>query len=135
MSSPPPPRSRLLLMTLLRIAVTAATILGCALAQPRTAPSTGYRGWSVYGGGAANIRYSKLDQIHRGNVAKLRVAWTYDTGDAFQGSEMQCNPIVVDGVLYATTPRGRGRLPSTCMLVLIFPAGIVASPQLKWRAP
>src|SRR5205085_1605125 len=53
------------------------------------------------------IRYSKLDQINRDNVSRLQVAWTYDTGDAFPGSEMQCNPIVIDGVLYATTPRLR----------------------------
>ena len=49
----------------------------------------------------------RFAQIHRGNVAKLRLAWTFDTGDAFQGSEMQCNPMVVDGVLYATTPKLR----------------------------
>ena len=41
------------------------------------------------------------------NVQKLKVAWTFDTGDEFKGSEMQCNPIVVDGVLYATTPKLR----------------------------
>ena len=29
----------------------------------------------------------------------------YDTGDAFQGSEMQNNPIVIDGIMYATTPK------------------------------
>ncbi|MDW8353331.1 MAG: PQQ-binding-like beta-propeller repeat protein [Bryobacterales bacterium] len=73
----------------------------------RTAPASGYRDWRVYGGGPESIRYSALRQIHRGNVHKLRVAWTYDTGDAFEGSEMQCNPIVVDGVLYATTPKLR----------------------------
>jgi quinoprotein glucose dehydrogenase len=37
-------------------------------------------------------------------VARLEVAWSYDSHDAFKGSEMQSNPIVVDGVLYATTP-------------------------------
>ena len=55
-------------------------------------------------GGLDNIRYSALDQINRGNVSTLQVAWTYDSHDAFKGSEMQSNPIVVDGVLYATTP-------------------------------
>jgi len=59
----------------------------------------------VYGGSAQNIRYSALDQINRGNVSKLQVAWTFDTHHAFPGSEMECNPIVVDGVLYATSPR------------------------------
>ncbi len=59
--------------------------------------------WQV-NGGIDNIRYSPLTQIDRGNVARLGVAWTYDSRDAFTGSEMQSNPIVVDGVLYATTP-------------------------------
>ncbi|MGH9719315.1 MAG: PQQ-binding-like beta-propeller repeat protein [Bryobacteraceae bacterium] len=76
-------------------------------AQPRRAPATGYRDWSIYGGGLDNIRYSALKQIHRGNVDKLQVAWTFDTGDAFRNSEIQCNPIVVRGVLYATTPKLR----------------------------
>ena len=64
-----------------------------------------YRGWTVYGGGPDSIRYSALGQINRTNVARLEVAWTYDTGDAFADSEMECNPIVVNGLLYATTPK------------------------------
>ena len=59
--------------------------------------------WPV-NGGVDNIRYSALTQINRTNVSQLKVAWTYDSHDAFKGSEMQSNPIVVDGVLYATTP-------------------------------
>jgi quinoprotein glucose dehydrogenase len=55
-------------------------------------------------GGVDNIRYSSLAQINKSNVASLKVAWTYDSHDAFKGSEMQSNPVVVDGVLYATTP-------------------------------
>ncbi|MEW6128907.1 MAG: PQQ-binding-like beta-propeller repeat protein [Acidobacteriota bacterium] len=66
-----------------------------------------YREWKTFGGGAENIHYSTLDQITRDNLNKLEVAWTYDTGDAFAGSEMQCNPIIVDGVMYATTPKVR----------------------------
>jgi quinoprotein glucose dehydrogenase len=59
--------------------------------------------WPIHGG-VDNIRYSTLTQITRQNVAKLRVAWSYDSHDSFKGSEMQSNPVVVDGVLYATTP-------------------------------
>ena len=66
-----------------------------------------YRGWTVYNGSPDGIHYSALDQINRHNVAQLQVAWIYDTGDAFPESEMECNPIVVDGVLYATTPKLR----------------------------
>lgn len=59
--------------------------------------------WAI-NGGDGNIRYSPLTQINKTNVASLQVAWTYDSHDAFKDSEMQSNPIVVDGVLYATTP-------------------------------
>jgi quinoprotein glucose dehydrogenase len=61
----------------------------------------------VYSGGPDSIRYSTLNRINRGNVARLQVAWTYDTGDAFPDSEMECNPVVVNGLLYATTPKLR----------------------------
>jgi quinoprotein glucose dehydrogenase len=59
--------------------------------------------WPI-NGGAYNIRYSTLSQVTPQNVTKLEVAWTYDSHDAYKDSEMQSNPIVVDGVLYATTP-------------------------------
>jgi quinoprotein glucose dehydrogenase len=62
--------------------------------------------WPV-NGGVDNIRYSELTQISRENVKQIQVAWTYDSGDAFNGSEMQSNPIVLDGILYATTPKMR----------------------------
>lgn len=51
--------------------------------------------------------YSPLKQIHRGNAARLVKAWQYDSGDEFKASEIQCRPLVLDGVLYATTPKLR----------------------------
>lgn len=61
--------------------------------------------WRVTGGEPGNSRYSSLRRITRANVAKLAVAWTYHTGDAPEGgSQIQATPIVVDGVLYTTTP-------------------------------
>src|SRR5262245_24100982 len=63
--------------------------------------------WIAYGGGPQNTHYSALRQINRENVKELQVAWIYDTGDVFDGSEMQCNPIVVGGALYATSPKLR----------------------------
>jgi quinoprotein glucose dehydrogenase len=63
------------------------------------------RDWAVYGGGPESRRYSTLRQIRRENVRRLKVAWTFETGDAFEGSEMQCNPLVIDGRLFATTPK------------------------------
>ena len=63
--------------------------------------------WPVYGGSDDHTHYTTLSQISPANVRQLRVAWTYDTRDEFPGSEMQTNPVVVDGVLYGTSPRLR----------------------------
>jgi quinoprotein glucose dehydrogenase len=63
--------------------------------------------WPVYGGNSDHTHYSTIDQITPRNVSKLQVAWTYTTHDEFNGSEMQANPIVVNGVLYATSPKLR----------------------------
>src|SRR2546423_9630527 len=53
------------------------------------------------------LAWALLSQINTTNVQRLQVAWTYDTGDSFPGSEMQCRPVVVNGVLFATTPKIR----------------------------
>lgn len=63
-----------------------------------------YAGWSEYGGSEDAARYSSLSQIDRDNVSSLEVAWTYHTGDASERSQIQCQPIVVNGLLYGTTP-------------------------------
>ncbi|MFL5560637.1 MAG: PQQ-binding-like beta-propeller repeat protein [Gemmatimonadaceae bacterium] len=62
--------------------------------------------WRVTGGDPGTSRYSPLSQINRANVAQLLVAWTYHSGDATPGerTEIQSTPIVVDGVMYTTTP-------------------------------
>ena len=57
--------------------------------------------WPMIGGTPGNSHYSALKQINRSNVAKLQVAWKFDTG---QSGGLETTPIVVDGVLYAFTP-------------------------------
>jgi quinoprotein glucose dehydrogenase len=65
--------------------------------------------WPAYGGNKAGNRYSPLTQINLENVSKLKLAWSYDTGENKdpdeRGSDIQCQPIVVGGVMYGTTPR------------------------------
>jgi quinoprotein glucose dehydrogenase len=43
-----------------------------------------FRTWRDYGGGPSHIQYSSLDQVNRGNVHRLSVAWIYDSGDMDQ---------------------------------------------------
>ena len=68
-------------------------------------PSGRAADWPVYGGSEDHTHYTTLSQISPANVKQLKVAWTYDTKDSFTGSEMQANPIVIDGVMYTTTPK------------------------------
>jgi len=103
-----PPAQTMILPIEANLALKAfiiATLAGSLCAPFQAAEP--YRDWTVYGGGPDSIRYSALDQINLGNVSELQIAWTFDTGDAFPESEMECNPIVVNGLLYATTPKLR----------------------------
>jgi len=60
----------------------------------------------MYGGNSDNNHYSSLSQIDTNNVAQLKVAWMYHTGDVDTAnhSQIQCNPVMVDNVLYGTSP-------------------------------
>jgi len=63
--------------------------------------------WRTHGGDPGHKQSSALDQINRENVKKLRVAWTYHTGDpvADNRTQIQCHPIIVGSVLYGTSPK------------------------------
>ena len=70
--------------------------------------------WHFYGGDEGGSRYSSLNQINTSNVTSLRRAWTYHTGELelglptanFQAS-FSCTPLVVNGVMYLSTPSSR----------------------------
>ncbi len=82
--------------------LSLALFVGCASDDAVDA----YRGWEVYGGTKEGTRYSSLSAIDTNNVQFLQEAWAYHTGDAdtVNHSQIQCNPIVVNGVLYGSTP-------------------------------
>lgn len=56
--------------------------------------------WREYQGGPDRNQYSSLTQIDSSNVRSLEIAWEYRTRDTGQ---IQCNPIIVDGILYGMT--------------------------------
>lgn len=85
------------------VALAAADVMQ---AQAHSAPRRNVD-WPVYQGDDDHTHYTTLSQIAPGNVARLQVAWTYDTRDAFDGSEMQTNPVIIDGVMYGMSPRQR----------------------------
>ena len=70
----------------------------------RSLESESYVDWTVTGGDKANTKYSSLDQINKENVHNLEVVWEYRTGDNTDRSTIQANPIVVNGVMYISSP-------------------------------
>lgn len=66
----------------------------------QTPDRSGQRDWPEYLGHAHRTIYSDLGQIDTANVHLLQPAWTFHTGDS---GEMECNPLIVDGVMYGLT--------------------------------
>ena len=69
--------------------------------------SAAFSSWGVFNGNSTANKYSSLDQIDTSNVRELKPAWEYHTGDVdtTARSQIQCNPIIVNGVLYGTSPQ------------------------------
>jgi quinoprotein glucose dehydrogenase len=61
-----------------------------------------FQTWHRSQGDNAGTRYSGLTQITCQNVKDLQVAWTYHSKDG--AGNIQCNPIIVHGVMFAPTP-------------------------------
>ncbi len=64
-------------------------------------PASQDRDWPVWGGQSDNNHYSSLTQINRRNVAKLKVAWTFDSHET---GGLQTSPLIVGRVLFGYTP-------------------------------
>lgn len=99
------------------LALGAALASGSVLAEPRTpeqirqvtggidaaaiiANDRDTRDWLSYGLNYAETRFSKLSEIHTGNVGELGLAWTYDLNSR---RGVEATPLVVDGVMYVTS--------------------------------
>ena len=57
--------------------------------------------WLTYHGDYSGKRHSPLTQINAGNLDRLTEVWRFDTG---QPPSIKGTPVLVDGVLYVTTP-------------------------------
>src|ERR1041385_5716374 len=57
--------------------------------------------WLTYSRDYTGQRFSPLDRIHTGNVAKLRMAWMRQVNEL---DTFETSPIVVDGTVFITAP-------------------------------
>ena len=94
------------------------------LDAPMAAPPRADVSWPAYGGDAGGTRWSPLTDITRANVGQLTLAWQVSTKDLEHkmkdegpregcakchtgATKFEATPVVVDGVLYLSTPLNR----------------------------
>ncbi len=70
--------------------------------------------WRYFAGDAASTHYSRLTQINKSNVIRLRAAWEWTTGERPRpqyGNDsgptpFEATPLMIGGLLYVPTPFG-----------------------------
>ena len=96
------------------IRLTLSTLPALCLLSACLTSETGHRkeengtqNWPVVNGDAKAQQYSSLRQINRSNVKKLSLSWSYASASGQPipaASELQVNPLIIDGVLYGRSP-------------------------------
>jgi quinohemoprotein ethanol dehydrogenase len=85
----------------MKVPVHAAFVV-CATVATLTAQSVD---WPLHNLDLAGSRFSTMDQITAANVKSLVPRWLFQTG-VIDGVSNQTTPVVVDGTMYVTDPRG-----------------------------
>lgn len=145
---------------LLRATACVAALAFCGSAFAQTVPAAG--DWPTYGHDKGGMRFSPLDQINAGNVARLEPAWVFhmrppvaaaasaEPGAAVaaqavaegaappgrgggRGGATQVTPLVVDGLMYLTTPFARvvALRPETGEVVWSYAVGGAGQPSQR----
>ena len=94
------------------LAAVALLLLGPTVSLAQTGALPGR--WLTYGGDAGSTRYSPLDQIDENSLARLKVAWRWDSPDnavvvnnraalSRVPSAFKATPVLIDGILYIKT--------------------------------
>lgn len=85
--------------------LTALLILLFFLISCKSNNTIKYSDWTCYGGNKENNHYSSLTQIDTNNVTELKIAWEYHTADADAMTQIQVNPIIIDGVMFGVSAK------------------------------
>src|SRR2546427_2304389 len=88
----------------LRLAVAVmmpVIVLSAQGLDPATLLKPAADSWPTYHGDYTGQRHSRLTQITPANVHQLTLAWAFQTG---QTGQIKASPILVNGVVYVTTP-------------------------------
>jgi alcohol dehydrogenase (cytochrome c) len=88
--------------------LVAAMAAGVSIAPDLTAQRRGTPSlvdWPLHNLDLAGSRYSPMDQINARNVKSLTPRWLFQYG-IIDGVSNQTTPVIVDGTMYVTDPRG-----------------------------
>src|SRR4051794_13524589 len=91
----------------------AVPILAAAALAAQSRPDAGMVEWPFTSGDQAGTKYSALTDLTPATVSTLAIDWTWKTGErAFpefgtQPGAFQATPIMIDNVLYLSTPYNR----------------------------
>ena len=97
-------------MRLLLIVSVGVAVLSAAIAAQKSVKPVE---WPYYGGDQGGTKYSPVDQINRGNVARLALAWEWKTGErrllefGTQPGAFENTPLMIGDVVYLSTPYNR----------------------------
>jgi quinoprotein glucose dehydrogenase len=104
----------LLLLIAAMLALSIGSMLAAAVVYSAGTSSTSPMvEWPFYGGDQGGGKYSSLADINRDNVASLKVAWEWKTGEAektefgTRPGMFEVTPLMIDNVLYFSTPYHR----------------------------
>jgi quinoprotein glucose dehydrogenase len=107
-----------------------AVLLGALLLAAPSPASAGDNDWQHYGGGPGGSHYAALAQINRGNVADLRLAWSYRTGDTTRHPERR--PLAALNVTPILVPKAAGESLVLCSAMNRVIALDPATGQERW---
>lgn len=97
-------------MTLRVVTMLGLAICTASAAPPGRQSDDDEAQWGAYGGDPGGNRHAPLAQINRQNVAQLKIAWTYRTGELgadfarLEKLAFEATPILVRDTLYVATP-------------------------------
>src|SRR4029450_8149159 len=97
-----PGEIELMKLVIAALAVLALSAFGAAQGlDPTLLLNPPRDSWPTYHGDYSGRRHSALTQITPANVRQMTLAWAFQTG---QPQQIEATPILVDGVIYLTTP-------------------------------
>src|SRR5262245_4856291 len=88
------------------LVATAALLLSGSFAPIGAQTASDRMDWPSYGNDPGAMRYVNFDQINPNNVATLQPAWIFHTKVMNNNTSFESQPLIVDGVLYVTSPHG-----------------------------